>query len=90
MFKVKVKTLKNNRKTAKTQVTYDTFKTIDDAKDFINKCIRDQYHLCMRGWGLTLVDTYDLTETDSVALFQSACIAFDCTAMRMDFSIINA
>lgn len=90
MYKIKIKSQKNNRKTAKTQVTVDCFDTIETAQAFINKCVVDQYRKCMRGWGLTALDTAQPSETEYTALYQSACLAFDCTALRVDFTIIPA
>lgn len=90
MYKIRVKQQKNNRKTAKTTITADTFDTIETAQAFINKCVVDQYRMCMRGWGLTALDTTQPSETEYTALYQSASLAFDCTALRMDFTIIPA
>ena len=90
MYKIRVKQQKNNSKRAKTTITADTFDTIETAQAFINKCVVDQYRMCMRGWGLTALDTAQPSETEYTALYQSASLAFDCTALRVDFTIIPA
>lgn len=75
MYRVKLESKQEGRKSVKRVESKDTFGTIEQAHDFINSCIKQQEATCWKAWGLE-VTKIDRNETTVTATYQPAIIFY--------------
>lgn len=75
MYRVKLESKQEGRKSVKRVESKDTFGTIEQAHDFIDSCIKQQEATCWKAWGLE-VTKIDKSETTVTATYQPAIIFY--------------
>lgn len=75
MYRVKLESKQEGRKSVKRVESKDTFGTIEQAHDFIYSCIKQQEATCWKAWGLE-VTKIDRNETTVTATYQPAIVFY--------------
>ena len=83
MYRVKLESKQEGRKSVKRVESKDTFGTIEQAHDFINSCIKQQEATCWKAWGLE-VTKIDRNETTVTATYQPAIIFYRNLVQKFD------